>query len=1519
MAKRRTREDDSLLMPPPAPSGRVLHPQDGGHEPSKRLAPTSSPSLPQPPVASVPRPAFGRHNSVGARRRSALDNIGYVPEDIPTPRITRPLTIAVRTGKRQRGLKVFDTAATSPVRPAKPAIQPAASPSKHGTPSKHPAEPEDDNDYIVDSSDDEGPVRFNLPPEDAPRSSKIQRTSTSNPSVNPTPSTSRLGPGATPARRKALVARLGITPARIVATSHPKPTTTAQISTSPIRFDLSTTKSRPVFRSKLSASEASPFVSSPHRARIVPTRAKPADGPTRIAELKTTGPTPLSTVTKRSFSSSGARQGSSLAAAARAPSPTPAGTGTKRAPGSKSASPGAPGPKRPRVATPSPPAAEEIIIVSSDDEEPPDERRPSPSPSLGDYRPTPARSRRSSSASSDVVLVEPPAAEQDAPRRESPREEAPAQDPPRETTPEPAPPPEEAPKRPSVPKDVPRPDSPPTPSPSRHSSSSSGRAKASAKSVEVVESSDSLRPFRGRRVVPGRGRRKRVSQREPQSPEPESETSPQEEEALPPRPTDRSPPQPEPSPSEPSNPHPSRRQGSTETLPPKREESAPRITPMPPRWTGTPLFRPSTIASGLTPLRDSPDRSFRPTPGPSKPRNPEPTKSPEIDRVSLLGDDPLQAMYDSSPRPMFGPPQYCVMGPPQPPRAFPSQSPGPSTIFSYSRLSVVSSVPPPTINSLLPPPAHNRVQRRRMDCVLLPRASKATRRALQREYQKKTPGLTITIPPKKDKGKAKDPSEYPPSPSPSPSPSASSGASFESEAPSSPEPTTGPARKTQPVKCVVIDPQLALRSNYDSLPPEIDGSPDRYCHCCRTRSGVGKLKMRCVSMSYRRRRGVVGNGPHECGLFWCQKCVAKHDMPFNPMSDNFKCPFCSGRCECDVCRRDRGQEKLGRGTIKYVIAKPGKPGKPGKRTLDAFVKDRIALGANKPGNATAGPSNPAGSSDPVAESSNPAVAGPSNPVVAVEPSITTAPEPEPEGSETTGPGPEPEPESAPAPSPALPPATEKTTPVERGPTTWHGRHTPPPLRRRCASGGHTLSTEAHIFIPRRPRESEIEPVPEEDENENVEGEEDEEKESGLGDRHRVFEGDYSAVGEPSLLGADSGAFEFEHGSGTLGHAAEDTGVTRAGAEPEHLGREVITGDSVVEGGGEPPTAHIPTDEEARNSLELLGGILAYPPSESSQGSQPDAPVEIHTAPLETVTHTITGTLDDHGPISTLEIPAASALADASSEISHDALAKIFDESVQGFAESEAEHDYGPTARHTSEIDELQSTREIGEPQPPTPDLDEIRAALGLGDTTNHEGPISEFGQLHPEGTFETVPRISMGGGSGGLTYGSLQDISLFNAVMDCSDETRDIALSSSQTEPPFIVCGSLLDQIYSYPFDLERLAIPELEDSESEHEPDLIPNTDPESSKSTILGTPSPQLEPDTEPNSANFQNLFDTNKSPFILSADAKQVHMRKFLRSHFAQRVEPETRTTRSQTRKSVMERGKFLRSKRCYGVAL
>ncbi|KAJ1310721.1 hypothetical protein OPQ81_009244 [Rhizoctonia solani] len=1585
----RDRDEDVLLMPPPSTStsaaGPVLYyPEDDGHPLGQCLAPASSPPPRQPSVASTSRrPIFGRFSSTGPKRRSALDNIGYVPEDIPTPRITRPFSTAVTGGtrKRHRGLKISKVATTSLVRPA--SIQPAPSPSK--PPSAKCSTDGDDHEYIVDSSDDDRPVRFNLPWQDAPRPSKVARTN--NTSVRPdpllsssrvgiTPSSKRRAVGITPARRSNLTAQVGIAPARTDISAR-RSSSGLQISSTPIHINLP--RSQPALHLSLPASEASPFVSSPFRTHVVSQKLKPAVGPSRISELKNSGAPPSfsgakrassSTPISRAFSATGAKSAISLAGGHRAVSPS---TGTKRAPGSKSTSPGA---KRPRIATPSPPAGEVIIVVSSSGEEEEEddtgrkeaERRPSPSPSLGEYRPTPAASARSrtGSASSDVVLVEPPS--NGTLRRQSSHKEAPSLKAPF--------------RRVSTPTGAPQPDPPSTPSPSRHSLSSEKQPKVTTgRLVKRVESGDSPspQPIVGRRI--GTGRRQRLrqeTQETEQGPssstkhvELSSSSSKQTEDSTS-RPTADRPSSRRERPSGPAKRSSPRR---TSDMPPPRRAAPPRTTHSPsPPWTGKPLFRPpTTTASGLTPMRElSPgSTSVRPTPGPSRPRNIESSKPPESskDKTSKSieakyaqifgdedGDDPLSSLYDEPTRTIFGPPQYLIL-----PRAPPSESPGPSTILSYSH---ISSVPPPTVlsTSIAPPP-----RRLRMDCVLLPRASKATRRALERaERQKKVAPPSIEIPKeKKGKGKAKEQSFQSKSRSKSEYPSLETRASSSS--------TAGPAPA---VKFLVIDPQLAESSHYPSLPPEIVDSPDKYCHCCRTRSGSGKLKMRCGSMTFRRKRGIPDTEAHECGMYWCQRCIAKHDIPFDPTLKNFKCPLCNGRCECDVCRRERGQEPLGRWAVKVVRVKPG------KRTLDALARGRVAsrsISSSLPveSNSTAGPSGSVGPSG-----SSSAAAGPSGSSNARRESSGASKAPVPADStlEESSVGPESESSDTP-PASALAPVPRRRS--ASGPTTWHGRRTPPPiLRLRLASGGHVLSSSAHIFVKRGPsggeqvsdsaseqtagsstpgraHDSPEPPAPAEsvhtEDELSVEGEE-----YIWEDRHQAFEGDYSAAGGASFLGADSGMFDLgiEHGSedlggghfipdthgmgivssmghlgvdlGPVGFDSESLGVEGAG----HLSTASDTVHSTTEGEAETSVTSTVVDDASRDSTEPLNCPLAYPPSDSSSASHSDAPVEMHTVPGESPLRTITGTLDDHPPAQVLaDTPAVGVPNDTSAEISQATLTRIFHESVQGFAEGETaptEHDSGSTGpcQQSSKIDELKSAPEAPEPGQPrstTPDLDEIRAAFSFGEASGNLEINSDLGQLHTEGTFETVPRISMGDGGDLTIHGSLQDISLFSAVMDCSDETCGITLSSSQTEPAPTVCGYLLDQPTPIPshylLDIEYLAIPELEDPESE--PDLVLATDPESAKSTILETPSPQLDSDPGPNLAELHNLFEPSRNHqlrathYLLPIEEKRAHTREILRSRFVQQAESVTRTTRSQARKSMVERSKLLRSKRCYGV--
>lgn len=107
-----------------------------------------------------------------------------------------------------------------------------------------------------------------------------------------------------------------------------------------------------------------------------------------------------------------------------------------------------------------------------------------------------------------------------------------------------------------------------------------------------------------------------------------------------------------------------------------------------------------------------------------------------------------------------------------------------------------------------------------------------------------------------------------------PSPAHSSPAALESgnedEPPASPD-------VFFPVSPIRIDPRAASPSNYKSLPRAIAKTADKYCHCCRGQK-KGKLKMQCaniVTQRGRRSRGHKSGAEHECGAWWCQRCVLK--------------------------------------------------------------------------------------------------------------------------------------------------------------------------------------------------------------------------------------------------------------------------------------------------------------------------------------------------------------------------------------------------------------------------------------------------------------------------------------------------------------------------------------------------------------------------------------------------------------------------------------------------------------------
>ncbi|KAG9077693.1 hypothetical protein FS749_010391, partial [Ceratobasidium sp. UAMH 11750] len=110
-----------------------------------------------------------------------------------------------------------------------------------------------------------------------------------------------------------------------------------------------------------------------------------------------------------------------------------------------------------------------------------------------------------------------------------------------------------------------------------------------------------------------------------------------------------------------------------------------------------------------------------------------------------------------------------------------------------------------------------------------------------------------------------------------------------SSAPSSPARSNLPTPRAQ----IKIDQLADLPSTYRSLPPEIEDTLDKHCHCCHGQK-KGKLKMQCsnhVSRA-RRHRKTGEDGVHVCGSLWCQRCVLKHDLEFDLFREDFTCPMC---------------------------------------------------------------------------------------------------------------------------------------------------------------------------------------------------------------------------------------------------------------------------------------------------------------------------------------------------------------------------------------------------------------------------------------------------------------------------------------------------------------------------------------------------------------------------------------------------------------------------------------------------
>lgn len=328
---------------------------------------------------------------------------------------------------------------------------------------------------------------------------------------------------------------------------------------------------------------------------------------------------------------------------------------------------------------------------------------------------------------------------------------------------------------------------------------------------------------------------------------------------------------------------------------------------------------------------------------------------PLVDYSSGSGSDPSQrtgSIFKERGRRSIAaePAHYVASGsdhssqasPPPWPSARPLFRPSTTTISSLTPIPSLGSVPTsrasshssfqPDQASLSPmfpastKPTQSRVNRRlRMECVLLPRASRAMREAMARfdrvHAQDRASDVRAT-PRNRGKGKSlatvSTPARFEveiPAPSRSRKGKAvARGEIYErkqvssleegqlffvrgdtdddyhatengdgetrrssSDAVATPEllsPKKRDRKSKRNVKYVVIDPRLASPSAYESLPPEIEDSPNKYCHCCRSRGAGIKLKMRCSNIVTKRRRGRIVE-PHECGTLWCQRCIAK--------------------------------------------------------------------------------------------------------------------------------------------------------------------------------------------------------------------------------------------------------------------------------------------------------------------------------------------------------------------------------------------------------------------------------------------------------------------------------------------------------------------------------------------------------------------------------------------------------------------------------------------------------------------
>ncbi|QRV76944.1 hypothetical protein RhiJN_04959 [Ceratobasidium sp. AG-Ba] len=276
----------------------------------------------------------------------------------------------------------------------------------------------------------------------------------------------------------------------------------------------------------------------------------------------------------------------------------------------------------------------------------------------------------------------------------------------------------------------------------------------------------------------------------------------------------------------------------------------------------------------------------------------------------------------------------------------------------------------------------------------------------------------------------------------------------------SPSPSPCPPTRTPrtPRTKIQLDPRVDVASTYRSLPTDIKESGDKYCHCCRAVKN-GKLKMRCtnqVSNARKRRWSKPDGEVHLCGTWWCQRCAVRNGIEFDLLAGEFTCPMCDDTCVCDKCRKRREQEAeerertgrrvSGESAVVEQEEEVEVEEQPGEQEGDEEQEEQAQAQTHEPEQER--------EEEPGQQQED-------------------QPEPSQRSSTLSEPPPLEEPDESTLPSSSTNDPNAKRAGYaelmrQRGPTKWHGRRTPPPLRR---ASNHPAASTNDVYIPRGPVEA----------------------------------------------------------------------------------------------------------------------------------------------------------------------------------------------------------------------------------------------------------------------------------------------------------------------------------------------------------------------------------------------------------------------------------------------------------------